>query len=368
MKRIWLWLVPIGLILLFVFVGIIPRIRNTQELKAEADEEKNRQPLVTAVPVAHSTDTTGLMLPGQIMPFRETPVFARTQGFLKRRFVDLGAGVRSGQVLATIDAPELDQELIRARADLRLAQSNLERLKSVTLPGAISQQDLDNRQATFEMNQANLRRLEALKALQEIRAPFTGIITARNAEVGNLVTAGNGAGLPLFTISQLDTLRVFVDVPQTFYQLVRVGMPASVTIPELSKTFRGRVVRTSGTLRSESRTLLAEVAIPNRNKELVAGLYGQVKFDMRATNPPVLIPANTLLITSEGPRVVVVQPNKVLRFQPITLGRDYGTTLEVLGGLRGQEQLVINPNDRLQDGQQVRVKLQGQTSATKQKV
>ncbi|MGA0559825.1 efflux RND transporter periplasmic adaptor subunit [Larkinella sp. VNQ87] len=341
-------------------------MRNTQELRAEADEQKNRQELVTVTTVARSSDSTGLVLPGQIMPFRETPVYARTQGFLKRRLVDIGTTVRSGQLLATVEAPELDQELIRARADVRLAQSNLDRLKSVSLPGAISQQDLDNRQATYEMNQANLRRLEALKALQEIRAPFNGIITARNAEVGNLVSTGGA--MPMYTLSQLDTLRVYVDVPQTYYQLIKVGMTATVSVPELSKTFTGKVVRTSGTLRTESRTLLAEVAIPNHRQELVSGLYGQVKFNLKAIQPPVLIPANTLLVTSEGPRIVVVQPNRVLRFQPITLGRDYGTTLEVLSGLQGQEQVVTNPNDRLKDGQQVRIKLQGQSSAPKQKV
>ncbi|RCR66538.1 efflux RND transporter periplasmic adaptor subunit [Larkinella punicea] len=368
MRRIWIWFVLLGLILLFVFVGVLPRIHNAQELREEADAQKNRQELVTVTSVSHSDDSTGLLLPGQIMPFRETPVYARTQGFLKRRFVDIGSKVRNGQMLATVEAPELDQELIRARADVRLAQSNLDRLKSVSLPGAISQQDLDNRQATYEMNQANLLRLEALKALQEIRAPFNGIITARNAEVGNLVSTGSGGAIPMFTISQLDTLRVYVDVPQTYYQLIKIGMTASINVPELNKTFTGKVVRTSGTLRTESRTLLAEVAIPNRNQELVSGLYGQVKFSLNTIHPPVLIPANTLLVTSEGPRIVVVQPNRVLRFQPITLGRDFGTTLEVLDGLKGQEQVVTNPNDRLKDGQQVRIKVQEQASATKQKV
>ena len=341
------------LIALFVFFGVLPRLKNNQELKAEATAEKNREPIVNAVPLKHSSDTTGLTLPGQIQPYRQTPLFARTQGFLRRWYVDIGAQVKQGQLLAMIDAPELDQDIARAKADQQLAKSNLDRLQSVQLPGAIARQDIDTRQSAVSVAKANLGRLEALKDLQQIRAPFNGVITSRTAENGALVSPG--AGQPLFTISELGMLRVFVDVPQTYFSLIKIGMPATVTVPELkNQTFTGKVVRTSGALRNESRTLLAEVVIANPKRELPSGLYSQVRFDMIAANAPILIPANALQITPQGPRVVVVDANQRVRFVPITLGRDYGTTLEAVNGLTGQEIVVTNPNDRLQDGQKVR--------------
>ena len=341
------------LIALFVFFGVLPRLKNSKELKAAASEEKNREPIVNVVSLKHSSDTTGLTLPGQIQPYRQTPLYARTQGFLRRWYVDIGAQVKQGQLLATIDAPELDQDIARAQADQQLAKVNLDRLQSVQLPGAIAKQDIDTRQSAVTVAQANLGRLQALKDLQQIRAPFTGVITSRTAENGNLVAPG--AGLPLFTISELGMLRVFVDVPQTYYQYIKVGLPATVTIPELkNRTFVGKVVRTSGTLRSDSRTLLAEVAIPNPKQEIPSGLYSQVKFNMISANAPVLIPANALQMTPEGARVVIVESGQRVRFVPITLGRDYGTTLEASSGLTGQELVVTNPNDRLHDGQKVR--------------
>ncbi|WP_338874183.1 efflux RND transporter periplasmic adaptor subunit [Spirosoma sp. SC4-14] len=341
------------LIALFVFAGVLPRLKNNQELQAAAREESSREPIVNVVPLKHSADTTGLTLPGQIQPYRQTPLYARTQGFLRRWYVDIGAQVKEGQVLATIDAPELDQEIARAKADQQLAQTNLERLQSVQLPGAVAKQDIDTRQSAVAVARAALGRLQALKDLQQIRAPFSGIITSRTAENGTLVSPGSGQ--PLFTISEIGMLRVFVDVPQTYFRYIKVGLPATIVVPELkNRTFTGKVVRTSGTLRSDSRTLLTEVAIPNPKGELPSGLYSQVKFNMVAASAPVLIPANALQMTSEGPRVVVVEADQRVRFVPITLGRDYGTTIEASTGLTGLEHVVTNPNDRLRDGQKVR--------------
>ncbi|RYC67678.1 efflux RND transporter periplasmic adaptor subunit [Spirosoma sordidisoli] len=349
-------LIPLALLIaVFVFFGVLPRIRNAQELKAEASAERNREPVVNAVPLKQASDTSSLTLPGQIQPFRQTPLFARTQGFLRRWYVDIGAQVKQGQLLATIDVPELEQDIARAQADQQLAQANLDRLKSVQLPGAISKQDIDTRQSGVAVAQANLRRLQALKALQQIHAPFSGVITSRNAEVGNLVSPGSGQ--PLFTLSELGSLRVFVDVPQTYYQYMKVGTPATVVVPELkNRRLVGKVVRTSGTLRNESRTLLTEVLIPNPGNEIPSGLYSSVHFDLIAANAPVLIPANALQMTPQGPRVVIVGTDQRVKFVPITLGRDYGTTIEVTDGLTGQERVVTNPNDRLRDGQRVRLR------------
>ena len=343
------------LVALFVVFGVLPRLKNEQELKVESNQEKNRVPIVNVVSLKRSSDTTGLTLPGQIQPYRQTPLYARTQGFLRRWYVDIGAQVKQGQLLALIDAPELDQDIARAKADQQLAKTNLDRLQSVQLPGAIAKQDIDIRRSALTVAQANLSRFQALKDLQQIRAPFSGVITSRTAENGTLVSPG--AGQPLFTISELGMLRVFVDVPQTYYRYIKVGSSATVTIPEWkNRTFTGKVVRTSGTLRSDSRTLLAEVAIPNPKQELPSGLFSQVTFDMVTANAPVLIPANALQMTPEGARVVVVEPNQTVRFVPITLGRDYGTTIEASNGLTGQELVVTNPNDRLHDGLKVRLR------------
>lgn len=344
--------IPLLLTALIVFAGVLPRIRNASQLKAEAIAEKNRDPIVNAVPLRQAPDTTGLTLPGQIQPYRQTPLYARTGGFLRRWYVDIGAPVRRGQLLATIDAPELDQDIARARADRQLAQTNLDRLVSVRLRGAVATQDIDTRRSEVAVAQANLGRLLALKALQQIRAPFSGIITNRTAENGVIVSPGSGE--PLFTLSEQGTLRVFVDVPQTYFRFIRVGTPATVLVPELRRTLVGKVVRTSGALRSESRTLLAEVLIPNADQPVPSGLYSQVKFAVIGTNAPVLVPANALQITPEGPRVVVVNSNQRIRFTPVALGRDYGTTIEATSGLTGQERVVTNPNDRLLDGQKVR--------------
>jgi len=352
--KIFRILIPLLLLIaVFVFFGVLPRIRNTQELRAEANAEKTREPVVNAVPLKQGSDTTGLTLPGQIQPYRQTPLFARTQGFLRKWYVDIGANVKQGQLLASIDVPELDQDIARARADQQLAQANLDRLESVQLPGAIAQQDIDTRRSGVAVAQANVRRLQALRTLQEIRAPFSGVITTRNAENGNLVSPGSGQ--PLFTLSELGSLRVFVDVPQTYFQMIKLGMPATVSVPELRQTLRGKVVRTSGMLRTDSRTLLTEILIPNPGNKIPSGLYGSVKFDMIASGGPVLVPANALKVTPEGPLVVVVGPDDRLQFIPITLGRDYGTTIEATTGLTGQERVVMNPNDRLHEGQKVRL-------------
>ena len=353
-RKLWLWIIPLGLILLFVFLGVLPRLANQQELQATVKREKSRIPLVNVVTVSRSQDTANLTLPGQIQPYKETILFARTQGYLNKRFVDIGSQVQKGQLLATIEAPELDQEILRAKAEQKLASNNLDRSRSVTLPGAVSRQDLDSREATYDMNAANVRRLQALKRLQQIRAPFKGVITARTIEIGALMNAGNNT--PLFTLSQVDTLRVLIDVPQTHYRMVKVGQPVQVKVPELpDEVFKGQVIRTSGVLRPESRTLLTEVIIPNRNQKLMSGLYGQVSFQVKPATAPIIIPANTLVIKADGPKVVVADANNILHLQTVEIGRDYGTEVEIIRGLTGGEKIVTNPTDYLQDGQKVQV-------------
>ena len=353
-RKHWLWIFPLGLVLLFIFLGVLPRWANHKELQAAVKREETRIPLVNVLTVTRTDDAIHLSLPGQIQPYKETDLFARTHGYLKRRFVDIGRGVHAGQLLATIDAPELDQELMRAKAEQKLAGSNLDRSRSVTLAGAVAQQDLDSREATYEINTAIVRRLEALKQLQEIRAPFSGVITARNVEIGAMINTGSSS--PLFTLSQLDTLRVLIDVPQTYYRSIQIGQQVEVEVPELpNQIFKGQVIRTSGVLRPASRTLLTEVIIPNPSNELMSGLYGQVNFQIKPSTAPVIIPSNTLVIQPDGPKVVVIGQGNLAHFQSIEIGRDYGTAVEIIKGLNGGEKIVTNPADYLQEGQAVQL-------------
>lgn len=356
MKRLLLWLIPVSLVALFVFLGVLPRMRNQQELKAAVEADRTREPVVNAVALRQGSDSSGLTLPGQIRPFLETPIRARTQGFVRKRLVDIGSNVSQGQLLATLDVPELEQDIARARADLQLAQASLARITSVTLPGAIARQDVDNRQAAVQVSEANLKRLQTLRSLQEIRAPFSGVITSRSVEVGDLISPTGTQ--PMYTLAQLDQLRVFVDLPQNFYGQVPIGTRATVVVPELKKrTLTGRVVRTAGSLNSSTRTLLTEVVIPNPGRSIPSGLYAQVRFaPQRTESGTILLPVNALKITPQGPLTVVLEPNMKVRFQPLTLGRDYGTTIEVTSGLTGNEQVITNPNDRLKDGMKVRLR------------
>lgn len=353
-KKYWIWIILICLILMFVFLGVLPRLANHKELQAAVKKEETRIPMVNVMTVSRSNEATFLSLPGQIQPYRETDLFARTQGYLQRRFVDIGSPVKKGELLATIDAPELDQEIMRAKAEQKLASINLERSRSVTQVGAVAQQDLDNQEANFEINTAIVGRLEALKLLQEIRAPFSGVITARTVEIGAMINTSSTP--PLFTISQLDTLRVFIDVPQTYYRSIQIGQEVQVEVPELpSQVFTGQVIRTSGVLRPESRTLLTEVIIPDPSRDLMSGLYGQVNFQIKQSIAPVIIPSNTLVVHPDGIKVVILGPDNLVHYQSIVLGNDYGTEVEIIRGLDGGEKIVTNPADYLLEGQVVQL-------------
>lgn len=356
MKRLLLFLIPLGLVALFVFVGVLPRIRNQQELRAEADAERTRELIVNAISLRQGIDSTGLTLPGQIRPFMETPIRARSQGFVRKRYGDIGQAVQKGQLLVALDVPEIEQDIARARADLQLAKTNLSRVTSVTLPGAVARQDIDTRQAAVKVAETNLRRVQSVQNLQEIRAPFSGIITSRGVEVGDLISPTSTQ--PMYTLAQLDRLRVLVDVPQTYYQQIKIGMPAVVRITELkNRTLTGTVVRTAGALNSDSRTLLTEVVIPNPGRAIPSGLFAQVSFSPRGkSGGAVLLPANALKVTAKGALTVVLSPDMKVHFQPITLGRDYGNVIEVTTGLTGDERVITNPNDRLKEGMKVRLR------------
>jgi membrane fusion protein (multidrug efflux system) len=355
--RFWL----VILILLVVFgglfvVGFLPRLRH-QKARDEATQEQNTaKPVVTVLPAKASPDTTTITLPADLRSNHETFAFARVNGFVQNWTADIGQRVRKGQVLATIATPEIDQQIAQAQANLSLAQSSYGRLTSVSLPGAVSKQELDAGKAQYAAQQAVVRQLQAQRGFRQVIAPFNGVVTQRNVEVGTLVTGSNTTGTQLFKIEQTDTLRAFVDVPQNFVPGIRRGLPADVLVPEFpNKPFAGRVARDAAALDDQTRTLRTEVQLPNRGaQQLRPGVYAQVRFRLPQSAPSVLISANALLLGAD-PQVAVVQEGKI-HFQPLTLGRDFGSTIEVTKGLQGGEQLVINPSETLSEGLAVETK------------
>jgi RND family efflux transporter MFP subunit len=296
----------------------------------------------------------------------QSPVAARSGGYLRRWTKDIGARVEKGELLAEIETPELDQQLSQAvaarqqmAASLELARTTAERWEALRKRDAVSQQELDERRsgavqarANLAAADANVERLRQLQGFKRVTAPFAGVITKRNVDVGDLI---DGSGKPLFLLAQTDPLRVYVNLPQAYSQLVRTGQPAVVTQAELrGRSFQGEVVRTAASIDSANRTMQVEIALPNRDGALLPGAFVQVSLAL-APSKAMAVPSNALLFRGEGTRVAIVDPGGVIRLQPVRLGRNYGDTIEVLEGLTGSEMLVLNPSDSLANGDKVKV-------------
>jgi RND family efflux transporter MFP subunit len=356
--RFWL----IIIIALVVFAGLfvlgwLPRHRKDTARDEANQEQRDAKPVVTVQPAKAAPDTTSITLPADLRSQHETELFARVNGFVQSWKADIGQRVRRGQVLATITTPELDQQIAQAQANLALARTSFGRLQSVSLPGAISKQELDAGQAQYLAQQAVVKQLQAQRSFRQVIAPFNGTVTQRNVDVGTLVTGGNAVGSQLFKVEQTDTLRAFVDVPQNFVPSIRRGLPASVIVPEFpNKPFRGIVARDAAALDPQTRTLRTEVRLPNRQGQLRPGTYGQVRFKLPQTAPTVLISANALVPSGTEQKVALVQDGKV-HYQNIVVSRDFGANLEVSRGLKGGEMLVINPGENLTEGLEVNTKM-----------
>ena len=337
------WLIILVVLVVFAglfFLGYMPRHKREKARNAEAQQVTDAKPTVT--------------LPADTKSRRETFVFARANGFVKSWSADIGQKVRAGQVLAEVTTPELDQQVAQARANLDLAKTSYNRLAGVALPGAISKQELDVAKSQFSVQQAALQQLLAQQGFRRITAPFSGIVTQRNVEVGSLVSSSNAPGSQLFKIEQTDKLRAYVQVPQNFAPSIKSGMTADYLVPEfVGKPFRGKVVRNAGALDPNTRTLLTEVQIPNPRGELRPGSYAQVKFYLPRTAPGVIIPANALVPGGTDSRVAVVTLDKKIHYSTIVTGRDFGSQLEVMQGLRGGESLVLNPLETMTEGETV---------------
>jgi RND family efflux transporter MFP subunit len=359
-----------------LLVGIVPRIRESRELSAEGNAA-HVAPAVSVIVVHHGALTTDLLLPGTLEALHEASIYARTTGYVKRWSSDIGAHVRAGQVLAEIEAPDLDQQMeqVRAalgqlRADSTLAKANLDRWQALFKTDVVTKEELETRQATYDDAVANLvagvanyHRLRELQNYERVTAPFAGVVTSRGLDIGMLVTdgatlgaSGTASARPLFSVAGTDTVRVYVNVPEDVLPLVHAGVAADVLVQGVpGRVFHGMVTRTAHSLDAASRTQLTEVQVANPDGVLLPGMYAQVRFLVQRAHPPVVIPANTLVVRAEGPAVVVMEPDHTVHYQKVELGRDYGNSLEVTAGLADSATVVVNPSDDLHDGLTVRV-------------
>src|SRR5215467_8571101 len=312
-----------------------------------------------------------LVLPAQLQPYVESAIFARTNGYLLRWNKDIGSRVSKGELLAEIDTPEVDQELSQAKAtrqqteaQMQLAKSTAERWANLRKTDSVSQQEADQQasaytqaQANFAAADANVRRLQQLESFKHVYAPISGVVTRRNTDVGALITAGSTGSRELFNVAQVDPLRVFVSVPQTNAPSIRAGLPAYIELREFpGQKFTGKVVRTADAIDPGTRTLLTEIDVPNPGGRLLPGSYAEVHFAVPIQISRMSIPVNAILFRPEGPRVAVVGSDRKVHLKTITIGRDFGTKVEILGGLDANDQIVLNPADSLEDGQEVNVK------------
>ena len=376
------------ILVVLLIATIIPRHSVDQELRAEATA-RDSAPSVQVTLVQRAAAGTELALPGTIQALHESAIYARVTGYVKRWNADIGSIVRNGQLLAEIDAPELSQSAEQAQAQVRqtraalgLAQADLERWRGLASDSAVTRQELDQKRAAFEAAQANtgaseanLRRLVQTREWTRVTAPFAGVITARNVDIGSLITPAGGTSAPagatgvgggaaagsMFRIAQTDTMRIYLAVPEGYATSIRPGLEAAITAQGIpGRVFPGTIVRTSKSLDATSRTLLTEIDVPNRDFALLPGMSVQATLHFPRTTPPLLLPASSLVIRSNGVQVMMVEKARdgssgTIHFRAVRLGRDYGATVEVADGLIDGATVVLNPNADLVDGTRVRI-------------
>jgi len=388
---LWLLMVVIVVVIVAGFLaGFIPRERRESVIASETKAEQETLPVVSVVTAANSASVSALVLPGNVQAVTEAPVLARADGYIKRRLVDIGDRVAAGQLLAELEAPELDQQVRQAQASLAQAKSSQEqasanldqgrgaaalaeitakRWSNLALKGVVSRQENDTYQSQYQSSkdnvralekavaaarsnvsavEANLARLEEMQGYKMVKAPFSGVITVRNVDTGALVTATNTL---LFRIAQTGMLRIYVNVPQANAESVHVGQAAQIRIADLANTtFNGTVTRTASSFDPASRTLLTEVQLANSNGALMPGMYAQVDLSTNRKDPPIVLPSGTLVVRADGPQVAVLRPDNTVHFQRIQIGRDYGDRIEVASGLEHGDSVIVNPSDAVREG------------------
>jgi len=388
-----LLLLVAAIFLVAFFVGYIPHHRRELQITAEASAQNESLPDVTVVPVKNGSAMGELVLPGNIQAVTEAPILARAEGYVLHRYVDIGDRVTAGQLLAEVEAPDLDQQVrqaqaavVQSEADLERASAALEqgranesiakvtaaRWDNLVKRGAVSKQENDQYQAQYQAQaanvkaleravdaskgnvvamQANVGRLSEMQGYLKVRAPFAGVITLRNVDVGTLVNTGSTM---LFRIAQTNLLRTYLNVPQANASDVHVGQMASLATPELpERKFSGAVTRTANAMDPSSRTLLVEIQVPNPEGKLLPGMYVEVDLHIPTKNPPLLLPSDTLSVRPEGTMVAVLDSGNAVHFQRVVVGRDYGSQIEILSGLSAGQRVIANPNDSVQEGVKV---------------
>jgi RND family efflux transporter MFP subunit len=360
------------LFLVFLIIGLYNIFQRRSERGVLAQQTEKLS--IVHVAVIHATPVQAdsqLILPGNVQSYVESPIYARTNGYLKKWYKDIGSHVKEGDLLAEIDTPEVDAQLAQAKADLATAQANVklagvtaERYEGLLKSDAVSKQEVDNytgdyaaKQAMVLSAEANVKRLEELEAFKHVYAPFSGVITQRNVDIGTLINAGNGGNArEMFDLAQTDPLRVYVSVPQTYVPAMRIGLKACLQLTEFpARNFCGQVIRTANAVDPTSRTLLTEVDVPNPSGTLLQGEYAEVHFDVESSGKRLSVPINALLFRPEGTLVAVVGPDSRLAMKKLSIGRDFGDSVEVLEGIDTRDAIVINPPDSLENGQQVTV-------------
>src|SRR6266403_1492623 len=360
-------------VIVLVVLGALTLFQRRAQYQALAKETETLAiPTVAVFHASVESTQEDLVLPGAMQAYVESPIYTRPNGYFKNWYHDIGSRARQGDLLADVDTPEVDQQLSQARADLNTAQANANlskitatRFQELIKTDGVSKQEVDNavgdleaKVANVKSAEANVRRLEELESFKHIYAPFSGVITRRNVDTGTLINAGNGgASQQLFSLAQTDPLRVYVSVPETYAPSIQAGLSAYLELTQYpGQKFQGKVVRTAESIDPATRTLLTEVDVPNHDGALLPGGYAQAHLQVKVTGARLVVPVNALLFRSEGLRAVAVDANHRTHLKQLTIGRDYGTTLEVLQGLEPNDWIVLNPADSLEDGQEVRVK------------
>ena len=369
-RKTWLVLTVAVLGIAAIFgSGVWSRVRSRRTLNTET-----AQVAVTSVSVVSPQQTAPaqeIILPGNVQPFITSPIYARTNGYLQKWYFDIGAHVKKGQLLAVIQTPEVDQQLAQSLSNLNTAKANLalaeitkNRYQGLLNTNAVSQQDVDNAVGTYNANkaivdasQANVKQLQALQSFEKIYAPFDGVITARNTDIGDLINSGSNTAVKtdLFHIAQPGTLRVYVNVPEEYSRGIKVGMTPDITLAEFpGRKFQGKLVRTAEAINMTTRTLLIEIDVDNPSGTLLTGSYAEVHLAIPTPASTLIIPANALIFRAEGLHVGIVRDGKVV-IAPITAGHDFGNQIEIVSGLSTGDQVIINPPDSLISGQPVQI-------------
>jgi RND family efflux transporter MFP subunit len=373
-RLLWFLAVP----LLLGTVGLLTWLRNahTQSALAASTNASVAEPVTVMHP--HAGDPTSeLVLPATLQAFSNAPIYARTSGYVAHWYTDIGQHVQAGALLAKIESPEVDQQLIRARASLNQSQANLtlatvttKRYQELIQSNSVAQQEVDQNNQNLTSQQANVvsmtaevKQLEQQQSYERVTAPFSGIVTQRSTDIGDLINAGNsGTGAQLFQISRIDIMRIFVSVPEAYSQQIPSGMHVKVQLTELpNQSFDGQVARSDHSINLATRTLLVEVDVPNPEGKLLPGAYGQVHFNLASATRPLIVPSGSILFQAAGPQIAIVTPKNTIELRKVSIGRDFGNTMEITNGLSSQDAIVASPPDYLING--MPVSIQGQPAA-----